>query len=126
MWRANARRGSADVGSRRMGYTDTKLAQHCAERQRTLVTTQPGAYPHHDDGVEVRRIFHELRSRAIENFNGQFKSIFDATRPVPTKGLVATQRYVLGDVLVYQSALLYRFQTGGSLRAGLKPLLQAA
>jgi len=26
-------------------------------------------YPHTDDGVEVRRIFHELRHRAIENFN---------------------------------------------------------
>jgi hypothetical protein len=40
--------------------------------------------------------------------------------------LVATQRYVLGAVLVYLLALLYRFQIGGSLRAGLKPLLQAA
>jgi hypothetical protein len=45
---------------------------------------------------------------------------------VPTKGLVATQRYVLGAVLVYQLALLHRFQIGGSLRTGLKPLLQAA
>jgi hypothetical protein len=74
----------------------------------------------------VRRVFHQLRSHAIENFNGQFKSIFDVTRAVPTKGLIATQSYVLGAVLVYQLALLYRCQTGGSLRAGLKPLLQAA
>jgi hypothetical protein len=107
-------------------YHDAELAEHCAAHQRTLVTTKHGRYPHRDDGVEVRRIFHQLRTHAIENFNGQFKSIFDVTRPVPTKGLVATQRLVLGAVLVYQLALLYRFQTGGSLRAGLKPLLQAA
>jgi hypothetical protein len=108
------------------GYQDGELAQHCAQRHRTLVTTKRGASPHRDDGVEVRRIFHQLRSHAIENFNGQFKAIFDCARPVPTKGLLATQRYVLGAVLVYQLALLYRFQTAGSLRAGLKPLLQAA
>ena len=94
--------------------------------RRTLVATKRGAYPHSDDGVAVRRIFHELRSRAIENFNGQFKAIFDCTRPVPTKGLVPTQRYVLGAVLVYQLALLYQFQRGGDLRRGLNPLLQAA
>jgi hypothetical protein len=67
-----------------------------------------------------------VRTHAIEHFNGQFKSIFDATRPVPTQSLVATKRLVLGAVLVYQLALLSRFQTGGSLCAGLKPLLQAA
>jgi hypothetical protein len=39
---------------------------------------------------------------------------------------VGTQRYVLGAVLVSQLVLLYRFQIGGSLRAGLKPLLHAA
>jgi hypothetical protein len=107
-------------------YNDPDLATHCAQRQRTLVTTQRGAYPHTDAGAPVRRLFHQVRSHAIANDNGQFKSIFDCARPVPTKGLVPTQRYVLGAVLVYQLALLYRFQTAGSLRAGLKPLLQAA
>lgn len=43
--------------------------------------------------------FHKLRSHAIENFSGQFKSISDSSRPVPTKGLLATRRYVLGAVL---------------------------
>jgi hypothetical protein len=37
------------------------------------VTSQPGPYPHTDIGVEVRRIFHKLRSITIENFNEQFK-----------------------------------------------------
>ena len=109
-----------------MSYQDVELVKHCAAHQRTLVTPRRGRHPHRDDGVEVRQLFHQLRTHAIETFNGQFKSIFDCSRPVPTKGLVATQRYVLGAVLVYQLALLYCFQIGGSLRAGLKPLLQAA
>ncbi|MGZ3353096.1 MAG: transposase [Xanthobacteraceae bacterium] len=107
-------------------YNDPEIRQHCVQHQRTLVATKRGAYPHPDDGVAVRRLFHELRSRAIENFNGQFKGIFDCSRPVPTKGLIPTQRYVLGAVLVYQLALLHQFQIGGDLRRGLKPLLQAA
>jgi hypothetical protein len=107
-------------------YNDPSLHARCAGQDRVLVTTKRGAYPHHDAGVEVRRIFHELRSRAIENFNGQFKAIFDCGGQVPTRGLVATRRFVLGAVLVYQLAVLHRFQTGGGLRVGLKPLLQAA
>jgi hypothetical protein len=74
----------------------------------------------------VRRIFHQLRSHAIENFNGQYKAIFDTQGPVPTRGLRATRRYVLGAVLVYQLTLLYRQQQGAHLRVGLKPLLKAA
>jgi IS5 family transposase len=107
-------------------YNDPELRRHCAQHQRTLVATKCGAYPHTDAGIAVRRVFHELRSRAIENFNGQFKGIFDCARPVPTKGLIATQRYVLGAVLTYQLALYHQHQTGGDLRRGLKPLLQAA
>jgi hypothetical protein len=107
-------------------YNDPDLHQACATRDQVLVTSRRGAYPHHDPGVEVRRIFHELRSRAIENFNGQFKSIFDCLGHVPTRGLVATQRWVLGAVLVYQLTLLYRYATGGTLRVGLKSCLRAA
>jgi Transposase DDE domain len=107
-------------------YNDPALVECCTAQGRILVTTKRGAYPHHDDGVEVRRLFHELRSRAIENQSGQFKAIFDCGGQVPTRGLVATQRYVLGAVLVYQLILLHRFQTGGDLRVGLKALLKAA
>ena len=105
---------------------DPALREHCGAHGRVLVSTKRGAYPHHDDGVEVRRIFHELRSRAIENFNGHFKAIFDGGGHVPTRGLMATRRFVLGAVLVYQVALLPRFETGESLRVGLKPFLKAA
>ena len=71
-------------------------------------------------------MFHELRSRAIENFNGQFKAIFDVNGPVPTRGRRATARVVLGAVLVYQLTLLHRHAAGATLRVGLKPFLQAA
>jgi len=107
-------------------YNDPALREHCAAHDRVLVTPKRGAHPHQDEGVEVRRVFPELRSRAIENFNAQFKAIFDCRGQVPTRGRVATRRFVLGAVLVYQLALLHRYQTGGSLRVGLKPLLKAA
>ena len=107
-------------------YADPDLHALCAAQDRVLVTSKPGPYPHADDGVEVRRLFHELRSRALENFNGQFKSIFGCLGQVPTRGLVPTQRFVLGAVLVYQLTLLHRHQAGADLRVGLKPFLHAA
>ena len=93
---------------------------------RVLVTTRRGAYPHTDDGVEVRRLLHLLRSRAIENLNGQFKGIFDCLGQVPTRGLRNTQRFILGAVFVYQLSLWYRFETRQDLRVGLKAFLKAA
>jgi hypothetical protein len=102
------------------------LQQRCAKREQVLVTTQPGAYPHEDPGVEIRRLRHKFRSRAIESFNEQFKGIFDGHGQAPTKGLVATRRYILGAVLLYQLALLHRFETHADPRVGIKPFLQAA
>jgi hypothetical protein len=93
---------------------------------RWLVTTQYGPYPHSGLGKEVRRILHKLRSITIENFNEQFKSIFDGHGQVPTKGAVNTQRFILGAILVYQLVLLYRFEHSLSLRKGLKAFLKAA
>lgn len=107
-------------------YNDPELRCLCESQGRLLITTKRGSYPHTDDGVEVRRIFHQLRSHAIENFNAQFKGIFNCLGQVPTRGLVPTQRFVLGAVLVYQLALLHRFEKGDDLRVGLKPYLQAA
>jgi hypothetical protein len=70
-------------------------------------------------------MFHELHSRAIENFNEQFKGIFDGHGQVPTKGLVNTQRFAQRAVFVYQLTLLYRFEHGLDLRVGLKAFLLA-
>jgi hypothetical protein len=107
-------------------YNDPALHDLCAEDERCLVTTQPGRYPHTDDGVEVRRIFHKLRSTAIENFNEQFKGIFDGHGQVPTKGLTNTRRFALGAIFVYQLTLWYRHEHAMDLRVGLKPFLKAA
>jgi hypothetical protein len=107
-------------------YQDPALHDACAAAGRLLVATRRGAYPHTDDGVEVRRVFHKLRSLAIENFNEQFKGIFDVHGSVPTRGLVRTQRFALGAVFAYQLTLLHRFEHGHDLRVGLKAFLKAA
>ena len=97
----------------------------CDEEERILITPQYGSYPHTDEAKEVRRIFHLLRHRAIENFNEQFKAIFKLHHKVPTKGLIKTQCFALGAILLYQLVLLYRFEQGLSLRLGLKPFFDA-
>lgn len=107
-------------------YNAPNVREVCQRTNRLLVSTEYGAYPHTDDGVEVRRIFHKLRSLAIENFNEHFKGIFDGHGQVPTKGLINTQRFALGAVFVYQLALLYRFQHGLDLNLGLKAFIKAA
>jgi Transposase DDE domain len=107
-------------------YHDPALGAAAAAGGRILLAPTGRGYPHHDPGVEVRRLLHRLRGATIEGFNGQFKAIFDVNGPVPTRGLLATSRFVLGAVLVYQLTLLHRFEAGRDLRAGLKPFLQAA
>ncbi len=79
-----------------------------------------------DEEVEVRRIFHKLRSVAIENFNEHFKAIFDGHGQVPTEGRINTERFVLGAVFVYQLALLYRHEQDLEPNVGLKAFLKAA
>jgi len=107
-------------------YNADNVYQAWEREDRFLVVPQYGTYPHDDEGKDVRRIFHKLRSLAIENFNEQFKSLFDGHGQVPTKGERNTQRFVLGAVLVYQLILLYRFENGLELRSGLKAFLKAA
>lgn len=112
-------------------YNAPNVRQACLrgtqQQQRFLVTTKRGAYPHTDDGVEVRRIFHKLRSVANENFNEHFKAIFELHGEVPTRGLINTQRFALGAaVLVYQLALLYRHERNLEVNRGLKPFLRGA
>jgi Transposase DDE domain len=42
-------------------YNDPEVRTLCEQTNRTLIATRRGAYPHHDAGVDVRRIFHKLR-----------------------------------------------------------------
>jgi hypothetical protein len=107
-------------------YNDPTLHAACARNQQTVIATRKGAYPHTDPGAAVRKVFHQLRSHAIENFNQQFKGIFDAHGQVPTKGLVNTRRFALGAVFVYQLCLWYRYEHGLDLRCGLNAFLKAA
>jgi hypothetical protein len=108
-------------------YNAENVRDKCERTERFLVTSKRGADPHTDSGVEVRRIFHKLRSLANENFNEHFKSIFEIHEQVPTKGRINTARFALGAVLVYQLALLYRHHERKSeVNRGLKPFLRAA
>jgi len=107
-------------------YNQEDLRQRCWERGWELVPPQYGPYPHTDDGAEVRRVFHKLRSVANENFNELFKAIFDGHGAVPTRGKTATALWALGAVFVYQLTLWERFEADLDLRTGLKPFLKAA
>jgi hypothetical protein len=107
-------------------YDAKNVRESCAEGERLLVTPKRGAYPHADEGVEVRRIFHLLRRKAAENFNEDFKAIFNVHGPVPTKGRTNTARFALGAVFVYQLALLHRYKHETTLNVGLKSFLRAA
>jgi hypothetical protein len=107
-------------------YNTPELHENCAHADRLLVTTRYGCYPHTDDGVEVRRIFHKLRSLAMENVHEHFEGIFDGHGQVPTKGVLAAQRFALGAIFVYQLALLYRSEHALDLCVGLNAFLKAA
>jgi len=107
-------------------YNDPQLRAQCQQSRRYLVTTKRGPYPHRDIGAKVRQIFHQLRTKAIEPFNGLFKNIFEWGGQVPVKGLKRTQLFVLGAILVYQVVLLYQFEHDLPLGKGIKPLLRAA
>jgi hypothetical protein len=109
-----------------VNYNAENVREACAQSERFVVTPKRGAYPHTDAGVEVRRIFHLLRHRAIENFNEHFKAIFDVHGPVPTKGQTNTARFALGAVFLYQLAVLYRHERGIQDNVGMKPFLRAA
>jgi hypothetical protein len=107
-------------------YNDDALRADCRLNNRWLVATRRGKYPHSDPGVEVRRIFHKLRSKAIEPFNALFKNIFEWGGQVPVKGLKRVRLIVLGAVFVYQLVLLYQFLHALPLGVNVKPLLRAA
>jgi hypothetical protein len=106
--------------------TDPELRQRCHRRGCELVATRRGPYPYRDGGVEVRQVFHKLRSQAIEPFNGLFKSVFEWRLKMPVKGLQRSQLLALGAVVVYQLVLRYQHEHDLPLGKGIKPLLRAA
>jgi hypothetical protein len=84
---------------------DPAVDAACTRAGQIVVATRRGPYPHTEDGVDVRRLLRELRSRAMENLNEQFTGIFEAHGQV---------------------ALWDRQEHGLDLRVGLKPFLKAA
>jgi hypothetical protein len=107
-------------------YNTPELRQACHQRGWELVATRRGPYPHGDGGVDVRKVFHKLRSQAIEPFNGLFKNVFEWRMKMPVKGLQRSQLLALGAVVIYQLALLYQHERNLPLGKGIKPLLRAA
>lgn len=107
-------------------YNDPDLRQRCHRRGCELVATRRGPYPHDDGGVEVRKVFHKLRSQAIEPVNGWYKNVFEWRVKMPVKGLQRSQLLALGAVVVYQLVLRYQHEQTLPLGKGIKPLLRAA
>ena len=107
-------------------YTAPAGRTLCEQTDRALVATRRGASPHNDDGVEVQRIFHTLRSQAIEPCNGWFKNVFEWRTQMPVKGLQRSQLLALGAIVIYQLVLLYQHEHTLPLGKGIKPLWRAA
>ena len=107
-------------------YNTPELRDECTLHNRELIATRRGSYPHRDGGVEVRRLFHKLRSLAIEPFNGLFKNIFEWRGQMPVKGLNKCQLLALGAILLYQIVLSYQCQQQKPVGIGIKALLRAA
>ncbi len=107
-------------------YNTPALRQECHQRGWELVATRRGSSPRRDGSAEVRKIFHKLRSKAIEPFNGLFKNIFEWRGKMPVKGLRRSQLLALGAVVIYQLVLLYQHERNLPLGKGIKPLLRAA
>ena len=87
-------------------YNTPDLHELCERDDRLLVTTRYGRYPHTDDGVEVRRIFHKLRSLAMENFNEHFKGIFDGHGQVPDLWLACYPTLCFGGYLCLSTGFI--------------------
>ena len=107
-------------------YQHAAVRDHCALHDRVLVAPGWTTAPPDDPGTPVRAVFHALRRVAAENLNELLKDAFGLHAAVPTTGLLATQRWVLGAVFVYQLALWYRHQHGLPLNVGMKAFLRAA
>jgi Transposase DDE domain len=107
-------------------YNDPELRRQCHRRGCELVATRRGPHPHDDGGVAVRKVFHQLRSKAIEPFNGLFKNVFEWRVKMPVKGVQRSQLLALGAVVIYQLVLLYQHECNLPLGKGIKPLLRAA
>lgn len=93
---------------------------------RTLVATQWPPTPAADPGTPVRAVFHARRHVAAAHLNALVTDAGGLHGTVPTTGLLATQRWVLGAVCVSQVAVWSRHEQGLPLNVGRKAFLPAA
>jgi hypothetical protein len=107
-------------------YNPPALRAECALHHRALVATRRGPSPHREGSVEVRRSFHQVRSLAIEPFNGVCKNIFAWRGQRPVKGWKRCQLLALGAIIRYHIVLLYQHQRQQPVGVGIKALLRAA
>ncbi len=103
-----------------------ELRAEGSRHHREVVATRRGPSPHTEGGVEVRRLFHKLRSPAIEPCNGLFKNLFEWGGQMPLKGLRRCQLLALGAVLLYQLVLLSQHLHYQPVGVNIKALLRAA
>jgi hypothetical protein len=87
-------------------YNTPDLHECCEQADRLKVPTKYGRYPHTDDGVEVRRVFHKLRSVAMENFNELIFGIFDGHGQVPDLWLARYPTLCFGGDLCLSTRLV--------------------
>jgi hypothetical protein len=107
-------------------YQTPTLHTECDFDGWTPVAPRWTPAPADDPGKPVRAVFHALRHVAAENLNELLKDLFGLHGTVPTTGFLATSRYVLGCVFVYQVALGYRAEQRLPLNVGMKAFLRAA
>jgi hypothetical protein len=107
-------------------YQSPALQADCDLDGWTLLAPQWTPAPADDPGKPVRAVFHALRHVAAENLNELLKDLFGLHGTVPTTGYLATSRYVLGCIFVYQVAVWYRAERGLPLNVGMKAFLRAA
>ena len=100
-------------GRSRVGDThenDPEWRDPCQQRGWAWVAPRRGPHPHRESGVEVRRVFHQLRAQAMEPFNGLCKNVFEWRVKMPVKGLQRSQLLALGAVVLSQLVLLYHHE----------------
>ncbi len=107
-------------------YQIPALHDDCQLHDRSLIATHWTPASPDDPGKLVRALFHALRHVAAENLNELLKDAFGLHGTVPTTGELATRRYVLGCVFVYQVAIWYRATHDLPLNVGMKAFLRAA
>jgi hypothetical protein len=107
-------------------YNDPTLRTECERDNRLLVATRRGKHPSTDDGLEVRRIFHQLCAQAIEPFNNLFKAVFSWHSQMPVKGLRRSQRLALAAIFVSQLVLLSQHEHHRPVGKAIKAFLRAA